>query len=71
MMEDQQLEFQAMLEAYQADLALAQTQAQVARDQLQAQAAPLPADSDLEVGAIAVRLPTFWTATPELWFAQT
>ena len=24
----------------------------------------------MEIGSIAVRLPTFWTASPEIWFAQ-
>ena len=76
MMEDQQVEFQAMREAYQADLATAQAVALQAQAQLAAQqpvAQPLQ-DQDTapppEVGSLAIRLPTFWTTSPELWFAQ-
>lgn len=33
-------------------------------------AAPLPNGAAPEIGSLAVRLPTFWSAAPELWFAQ-
>ena len=76
MMEDQQVEFQAMREANQADLATAQAAAQQAQAQLAAQqplAQPLQ-DQDTvpppEVGSLVIRLPTFWTTSQELWFAQ-
>ena len=76
MMEDQQVEFQAMREAYQANLATAQAAALQAQAQLEAQqpvAQPLQ-DQDAvpppEIGSLAIRLPTFWTTSPELWFAQ-
>ena len=71
MMEKQQLEFQAMREAYQADLAkaqgelaaLAQNKPEFSFDQGQG---PAP-----EVGSVAIRLPTFWVTRPEMWFYQT
>ena len=68
MMEKQNLEFQAMRESYQADLAHAQ-------QQLAAQGQQAPAVADFqeispEVGSVAIRLPSFWTTAPELWFAQ-
>ena len=33
------------------------------------QAGP-PTDEEVEINSAAIRLPTFWVAKPELWFAQ-
>jgi len=73
LIETQQLEFQAMREAYQADLKHAQDQALQANQQLEVAVAAggAAAGADpVELGSIAVRLPTFWSSSPELWFAQ-
>ena len=66
MIEKQQEEFQAMREAYQADLAEARQGLQglqVAEDPQQAAASP-------EISSLAIRLPTFWSTSPALWFTQ-
>ena len=55
--EQQKQDFQLLREQYEAQL-------QAVQPQVGAEAqAP-------EVGSVAVRLPTFWIASPELWFAQ-
>ena len=56
-MEQQQAELKAIIEQYAAACA-------GARPHGQGQAAP-------GVDSVAIRLPTFWTTSPELWFAQT
>ena len=68
---NQQIEFQAMRKAFQADLA----SEQAAQDQLAAQPAaalqPVPqAVPPPEVSLLTICLPTFWVASPELWCAQ-
>ena len=55
--EQQQAELKAILEQYAGPEAGAQAQRQ-------GQAAP-------GVYSVAIRLPSFWTSSPELWFAQT
>ena len=82
LIDQQQIEFQAMRESYQADIAEARAQTEEVCQQLEqslnagappaaaAAAAPfLPGPP--EVNSVAIRLPTFWTAAPELWFIQT
>ena len=69
MMDKQHAEFQAMRESYQADLAHAQQQLLAAQGQ-QAPAAAAYQEISPEVGSVAIRLPSFWTTAPELWFAQ-
>ena len=66
MIDKQQAEFQAMREAYQADLAEARQGAQglqIAEDPQQPAAGP-------EISSLAIRLPTFWSTSPALWFTQ-
>ena len=65
MIEKQNQEFQAMREAFQADLAEARAQAAGAN-------APAVAalEEQADVASIAIRLPNFWVASPELWFSQ-
>ena len=57
MVEQQKQDFELLRGQYEAQLQAAQPQAGAAVE------AP-------EVGSVAVRLPTFWMASPELWFAQ-
>ena len=54
--EQQKQDFELLRGQYEAQIQAAQPQAGAAAG------AP-------EVGSVAVRLPTFWIASPELWFA--
>ena len=65
LIEKQNQEFQAMREAFQSDLA--EARAQAAGANVPAIAA---VEEQADVGSIAVRLPSFWIASPELWFSQ-
>ena len=57
-MEQQQLELKNIIETYQAS-------------QLAATAAAAAASPDApEASSVAIRLPNFWSNSPELWFAQ-
>ena len=58
MMDDQQAEFQAMREAFQADLAQAQAQAQLAAAGI-APEAPGAQGLGPDVNFVAIRLPSF------------
>ena len=60
-----------MREAFQADLQAAQARVTAAQQQLQQATGGEPAAPVMEVGSVVIRLPTFWTAAPELWFLQT
>ena len=66
MMDDQQAEFQAMREAFQADLAQAQAQQAAAGIAQEA-----PGIQGPDINSVAIRLPSFWATAPELWFSQT
>ena len=68
-LENQRREFQEMQQNFQAELQQARSalaQAQAAHPA----AVPQPQGDAPEINSLAVRLPNFWTSSPELWFAQ-
>ena len=68
MMEKQQMEFQAMRDAYLADLAKAHDELASQRAQASPQFSFDLEQPRPEVGSVAIRLPTFWLSRPEASF---
>ena len=68
MLEKQRQEFREMRQNFQAELD--QARAALAQAQAAPAGVPQPQEDAPEVNSLAIRLLSFWTSSPELWFAQ-